>query len=192
MLAPRTGSTSAQIAAGLGVFSSQSLIDLIRRSTMRPIPTTCRKRDAWQVRQAFVGRDLDARLAAMRRIWGAVAGQLPAQARAGVLGRAATLVDAERRTRRPMRPNLIASMLAAGYDREAARWAGAVGQMDDEMPIALGDARARRARRRRGRPSVGRINAFIGRDNSEGKKRSALLVAGLAGLGRIDEEPPAG
>ena len=32
----------------------------------------------------------------------------------------------------------------------------------------------------------GRINAFIGRDQSQGKKRSALLVAGLAGLGRID------
>ena len=34
--------------------------------------------------------------------------------------------------------------------------------------------------------SFGRINAFIGRDKSTGKKRSALLVAGLAGLGRID------
>ena len=34
--------------------------------------------------------------------------------------------------------------------------------------------------------SFGRINAFIGRDGSSGKKRSALLVAGLAGLGRID------
>jgi hypothetical protein len=34
--------------------------------------------------------------------------------------------------------------------------------------------------------SFGRINAFIGRDQSPGKKRSALLVAGLAGLGRID------
>ena len=31
-----------------------------------------------------------------------------------------------------------------------------------------------------------RINAFIGRDDSLGKQRSALLVAGLAGLGRID------
>jgi hypothetical protein len=34
--------------------------------------------------------------------------------------------------------------------------------------------------------SLGRINAFIGRDDSPGKQRSALLVAGLAGLGRID------
>jgi hypothetical protein len=35
--------------------------------------------------------------------------------------------------------------------------------------------------------NVRRLNAFIDRDDSEGKKRSALLVAGLAGLGRIDE-----
>jgi len=34
--------------------------------------------------------------------------------------------------------------------------------------------------------SMGRIGSFIGRDNSPGKQRSALLVAGLAGLGRID------
>jgi len=33
---------------------------------------------------------------------------------------------------------------------------------------------------------IGRINAFISRDKSPGKQRSALLVAGLAGLGRID------
>jgi hypothetical protein len=34
--------------------------------------------------------------------------------------------------------------------------------------------------------SFGRINAFISRDQSRDKKRSALLVAGLVGLGRID------
>jgi len=36
--------------------------------------------------------------------------------------------------------------------------------------------------------SAGRINAFIDRDESKGRKRSALLVAGLAGLGRIDAD----
>jgi hypothetical protein len=36
--------------------------------------------------------------------------------------------------------------------------------------------------------SFGRINSFISRDQTGDKKRSALLVAGLAGLGRIDGE----
>jgi hypothetical protein len=34
----------------------------------------------------------------------------------------------------------------------------------------------------------GRITNFIGRDTSPGKIRSALLVAGLVGLGRINEK----
>ena len=33
---------------------------------------------------------------------------------------------------------------------------------------------------------MGRIEDFADRDQSEGKQRTALLVAGLAGLGRID------
>jgi hypothetical protein len=33
---------------------------------------------------------------------------------------------------------------------------------------------------------MSRLNAFIGRDKSPGRLRSAFLVAGLAGLGRID------
>ena len=34
--------------------------------------------------------------------------------------------------------------------------------------------------------SAGRVNAFIGRDKSKDRERSALLVAGLAALGRLD------
>jgi hypothetical protein len=36
--------------------------------------------------------------------------------------------------------------------------------------------------------STGRINAFIRRDKSVGKVRSAFLVAGLVGLGRISTD----
>jgi hypothetical protein len=35
--------------------------------------------------------------------------------------------------------------------------------------------------------SYGRVTSFIGRDNSRNRARSALLVAGLAGLGRISQ-----
>ena len=72
-------------------------------------------------------------------------------------------------------------------DRHAARWANAVSQMDDEAAdrawamIALAAPEGASVDL-----SVGRINAFIGRDESEGRKRSALLVAALAGLGKLD------
>ena len=86
-----------------------------------------------------------------------------------------------------MAPNLIASMLAAGLDRQAARWAGAVAEMDDSYADRAWALLALGAPANAGVDvSVGRINAFISRDDSPNKKRSALLVAGLAGLGKID------
>ncbi|HEU4969218.1 MAG TPA: hypothetical protein VFT73_09795, partial [Sphingomonas sp.] len=82
---------------------------------------------------------------------------------------------------------LISAMLAAGYDRAAARWISAVNQMDDAdsdrcwamLALAAPDV-----------SSVGtsRISGFIRRDNSPNKVRSAFLVAGLAGLGRISTD----
>jgi hypothetical protein len=84
-------------------------------------------------------------------------------------------------------PNLIASMLAAGMDREAGRWAGATRRMSDDNADKCWAMLALGAPETAGLDvSFGRINAFIGRDDSPGKQRSALLVAGLAGLGRID------
>ena len=80
-------------------------------------------------------------------------------------------------------------MLAAGFDREAASWARAVSQMDDQYADEAWAMLALGAPDRSGVDvSVRRINAFIDRDKSEGHKRSALLVAGLAGLGRLNAE----
>ena len=86
-------------------------------------------------------------------------------------------------------PDLISAMLAAGYDRAAARWAPAVAPDGRRQcrPL-LGDARAGVARTPPSRLSSGRISSFIGRDKSKDKLRSALLVAGLAGLGRISTD----
>ena len=84
-------------------------------------------------------------------------------------------------------PDLIASMLAAGLDREASRWAKALDQMDDDEADRCWAMLALAAPE--GTPvdvSAGRVNAFIGRDKSTGHKRSAFVVAGLAALGRLD------
>jgi hypothetical protein len=78
--------------------------------------------------------------------------------------------------------NLVASMLSAGMDQEAARWGPIVRESGDDRAwalLALGSPR----------PSVdlgtGRIESFIGADESAGRRRSQMLVAALAGLGRI-------
>ena len=186
LLAPQDRLASAQIAAGLGVFSSQSMIDLHSVIYDATGPDDLPETVAWQVRLAFLGKDLDTRMSAMRRIWGASNDYLPLQAARAMLGRAAMMVEPSADLQSDA-TNLIASMFAAGYDKNAARWARAVSQMDDESAdlawamLALGSPDGSAV-------DLGRIDDFIDRDTSEGKKRSALLVAGLAGLGRIDEE----
>ena len=81
----------------------------------------------------------------------------------------------------------IRDRLAAGYDEAVARWSNASAKMDDAdsdrcwamIALAAPDV---------ANVGASRLNAFIRRDTSEGKQRSALLVAGLAGLGRINTD----
>ena len=176
----------ARTAAGLGVFSSQALIDLYSASFDATDPDALGETEAWQVRLAYIGRDLDARMSAMRTIWGNAQSPLDRVAAQVLLSRAARRV-APSTDLQSDAPNLVASLFAGGFDREAARWTGVVGDMDDEpgdavwAMLALGAPDGQQ-------PGVdsSRIEDFAERDQSEGKQRTALLIAGLAGLGRID------
>lgn len=177
---------SARIATGLGVFSSQALTDLYATVYDATDPSDLGQSDAWQLRQAMVGKDLDTRLAAMRKLWTAAQGSLETEAMRALLARAASRVAPDPDLEQDA-PDLIASMLAAGLDRQAARWAGAIRQMDDDSADRCWAMLALGAPSGRGIDlSFSRVNAFIGRDTSPGKQRSALLVAGLVALGRID------
>jgi hypothetical protein len=78
-------------------------------------------------------------------------------------------------------------MLAGGYDDAAARWIPAVNRMDDADSDRCWAMLALAA------PNIAdvgtsRITSFIRRDKSQDQVRSALLVAGLAGLGRISTD----
>lgn len=82
-------------------------------------------------------------------------------------------------------PWLIAAMLSSGYDRNAARWIGAVDTLDGEARerawalLAVGLPADEAGR-------VGdRVQPFISVDRSEKAVASQMLVAALAGLGRI-------
>ncbi|MBA3512443.1 hypothetical protein, partial [Sphingomonas sp.] len=186
LLSPQQRLESARIAAGLGVLSSQSLIDLYSLIYDATDADQLSETDAWQVRLAFVGRDRDTRMAALRKLWSIGDGRLDSEASRALAARAATLIAPDPDLQEDA-PELIASMLAGGYDREAAQWNAAVRRMDDRLADESWAMLALAAPDTRGLDvSVGRVNAFIGRDQSRAKKRSALLVAGLAGLGRLD------
>lgn len=186
LLAPQQRLDSAFVATGLGVFSSQAMVDLYSAIYDSTDPGDLADTDAWQLRQAFVAKDQDARLAAIRRILAAGKDGYRKEAARATVARAATLIEPDVDLQADA-PDLISAMLAAGYDQAAARWAREVARMDDDNAdrcwamLALaspGNADV----------STGRIQAFIRRDKSKDKLRSALLVAGLAGLGRISTD----
>jgi len=186
LLSPQQRLQPALVAGGLGVFSSQSLVDLYSAIYDTTDPTDVPSTDAWQLRQAYVGKDEPTRLTAIRHLLGIGKGGLQKEAARALVARAATLVTPDKKLAKDA-PDLISAMLAAGYDRAAARWIPAIGGMDDE------DGDRCWAMLALGAPDVtdigtGRLGGFIRRDKSPNKVRSAFLVAGLAGLGRISTD----
>lgn len=187
LLEPAARLESAYIATGLGVFSSQSMTDLYSAIYDSTDPTDLPESDAWKLRLAFVGKDRAAKLDAIRHFLAMDGDELRKEGARAVVARAASMIAPDDELEADA-PELISAMLAAGYDRQAARWLKAVGSMSDEQADRCWAMLALAA------PegvdtgvNSGRINAFIGRDKSVGKQRGALLVAGLAGLGRISE-----
>ena len=182
ILSPEARLAGARVATGLGVFSSQALVDVYAQIYDATDPSDLGETDAWQLRLAMVGRDREERIAAMRRLLDEARTPLEKEATRAMLARAASRVQPDPELQ-DIAPDLIAAMLAAGYDRAALRWASAVEDMDDEprnrswAMLALGA------------PGMaiesGSLSDFIADDESPAKQRSALLVAGLAGLGRI-------
>ena len=186
LLTPQQRLNSALVATGLGVFSSQALMDLYSAIYDSTDPDELSNTDSWQLRQAFVGSGVDTRMAAIRKLLAIGKDGYQKEAARALVARAATLIEPDPKLGKDA-PELISAMLAAGYDQAVARWSNACARMDDDdsdrcwamIALAAPDI-----------ASVGtsRLNAFIRRDKSEGKQRSALLVAGLAGLGRINAD----
>jgi hypothetical protein len=186
LLGPQQRLPSAMVAAGLGVFSSQTMVDLYSAIYDSTDPSDLPNTDAWQLRQAFVGKDAETRIAAIRKLLATGKDGLQKEGARALVARAATLVTPDAKLAKEA-PELISAMLAGGYDEAAARWIPAVNSMNDE------DADRCWAMLALGAPNIaevgtGRITSFIRRDQSRGHVRSALLVAGLAGLGRISAD----
>lgn len=187
MLGAEARLPAARTAAGLGVFSSAALVDLYSQIYDATDPSDLPGTDAFRLRTAFVGKTVDDRLDAMRALWKVGEGELEKSASHALLALAATRINPNAKLQKEA-PDLIASMLAGGYDRQAAHWAGVLGDMDEGpgdrawAMLAVGtDARGLDL-------SVSRIEGFIDRDNSRDRQRSKLLVAGLAGTGKINGE----
>ena len=179
----------ARIAAALGVVSSQDLVDLYGR-VMDEAGDEDTDSPAGRLRAAYRGDDDDARLAAMHAIWDAAAngngGERDRYAASILTARAAAGITPSNDQKDDVAA-LVASMLSAGLDVQAERWAGVVeaaGGTDGDRAWSILAVGARR-------PLVAidaaRVRKFADRAGDSGVQRSALLISALAGLGRLDD-----
>ena len=186
LLTPQQRLGSAFVAAGLGVFSSQAMVDLYSTIYDSTDPSDLSQSDAWQLRQAFVAADPAQRIGAIRKLLALGKDSLTKEGARALVARAASFIEPDPKLQDDA-PELIAAMLAGGYDQAAARWLPAVAKMDGEAADRCW-AMLALAAPKEVNVGVGRVGAFIRADKSEGRQRSALLVAGLAGIGRISTD----
>ncbi|MEH3106717.1 MAG: hypothetical protein PGN09_05335 [Sphingomonas fennica] len=176
----------AETAAALGVFSSADLVDLYGQM-LEGAGDYDRDSPAGRLRTAYVGDDEDDRLGALRAIWQAAETPRARIAAEVLTARAAArIVPGGAAGDEDVAP-LVAAMFAAGLDGQAARWARLAAD-------AGGDGGQRAwAMLAAGAPTPvmavdeARLTAFAGAagSNEAGAQRTRLLLAALAGLGRL-------
>lgn len=174
---------ASDAAATLGVFSSSSLVDAHSMALQASEEANAAESVAGRLQTAFTGGDIGARLAALRRLWteGGDDG-LRRHARliltAGAVARIEVSDDHAGDA-----DEIVAALLAAGMDGEAASWASVVeGKGGSSLGWALLAVGAPR-------PVVGVDSGRIGdfAEGAAGGSRAQFLAAALAGLGRTDE-----
>ena len=170
----------ADVAAASGILSSRAMVDLyaqlfaMREETGDNAGLTT----ATRLRDAYTDPSSTERLAAIKDIWG---GQAPDYGRLVLTAYAAARLTPSDDFAADAGA-LIASMLTAGLERDALRWADVVegGSLGWAL-LALADPDGAAV-------SDGELDSFVDDDVSSGQRKSRMLVAGLAGLGRTDAD----
>lgn len=168
---------SADRAAGEGILSSAAMVDLYSQIFSMPEIEGDVAQRAALLREAYVAQDPDDRIQAIRDLWGSAT---PDYGRLVLTAYAAARITPSKDLEADA-PLLIASMLTAGLDRNAIRWASVVPQG------STGWAMLALAQNRQD-STVGQsaVDSFFD-DSSAGQRKAQFLLAGLAGLGRLDE-----
>ena len=176
-LTPLQRARAADIAAASGILSSAAMVDLYSQIFAEEGAEGDAAVTASRLREAYVGTDPLQRLAAIRDIWGG----------GGEFSYGRVVLTAYAAARLPVddaladdADGLVAAMLAAGLDRDAMRWAGVVddGSVGWGM-LALADPDGSAM------VSDGELDGFVDDDDSPRQHKSRMLLAGLAGLGRV-------
>ena len=185
MFTPTVRAKYAPAAAALGVYSNRDIVDLYGQVLEDSDAPDALRARAEGLQSAYTAPGDAAKVGAMSAIWtGATAGA-DFHAALVMTARAAALIRPDD-AHSGAADRLIASMMTAGLDTKAAAWANVApeGSLGWAL-IALG------APRRAQPVEYGALDNFYDNDNSDNGHKSALLLAGLAGLGRVDAEAQA-
>lgn len=174
---------AADVAASLGVFSNAALVEIYSLIADGTDPAELRESVGGRLRAAYVG-DPQQRVSAMRSLWGDARTDEQRHARSILTAVAAARIQPSEQLSSDA-ADLIASMLSAGFDRQAARWADVVGALEGPGADRAWAMLALASERPGVAISAGRVSQFAERDDSPGRIRSRLLFAALAGLDRI-------
>lgn len=186
MLPLASRAAAADVAAARGTLSSTAMIDLYSQLyALRETSGGESSADDWSaraesLRAAYVSPSAADRYDAIRTLWGD--GSDPDRAYAGLVMTsyaAARLTPAMDQAGNA--PALIASMLTAGLDRNALKWAPflPIGSEGWGLLVLANPGRANKV-------GAEGLSAFSDDDDSENALRSRFLLAGLMGLDRVD------
>lgn len=169
---------AADLAGARGVLSSSAMVDLYSQLWASDAYPREAKGNSALLRNAYSANGVAARIAAMRSLWG----ENSDYGRQVLTAFAAARIPASE-DRAADASGLIASMLTAGLDRNALQWGSIVPQGSEGWALlAL-------AQQQRSTPvGSGAIDSFADDDTSADSRRTAFLVAGLAGLGRLEAD----
>lgn len=176
---------AAPDAAARGVLSSEAYVSLLSAAASAEEPPETLTAQTDLLQNAFGGESAAVRYTAMQGLWGRGTGDIDRYAALIATSRAAaalpvgTAVDED-----PWQ--LIGSMFAGGYDNRAVDWVPSVNVGSRAWGVlAVGSPRALNG------TTASAVSNFSGEDDSPDYLRSKLLLAGLAGLGRIDPDQAA-
>ena len=182
MATPTARIQAAPGAAALGVLSNRDMVDLYGQMLDDTDSADADKARAEFLATAYAGTDDGTRIGAMASLWNGAKqgadyhGMLVMTARA-----AALIAPASENTGEADR--IIASMMTVGLDLPSQQWANVVS--DGSLGWAL---LAVGTPRRASAVQYSSLDDFYGNDNSSNGHKSKMLLAGLAGLGRLSTD----
>ncbi len=184
VLAPMTEMSdrvaAAPDAAARGVLSSEAYVSLLSAAAGQEEPPETLVAQTDALRSAFRAASGTDRYNAMAGLWGAEGNRVQRYASLIATARAAAALPTSAEVGEdPWQ--LLGSMFAGGYDNNAMDWAPKISVGSHAWGVlAVGSPRPLNG------TSASAIGSFSGSDDSADYLRSKFLLAGLAGLGRID------